>query len=397
MSISAPRNNFTFVMLAAATLVSVRHSAILLGPDASTAVLSGLPPIGIYVLFAVSGYLVAGSWRRRPGAGRYLVERAARIFPGLIAVVLVTVFLVGPLTSEFAVDAYLRDVGTWEYLLNLLLNPQYGLPGVFWQNSWSAAVNGVLWSIPAQVLAYLTVPLVGLARRGTPRALTWLVLAAAVAVASLLPETHDVIVWGNAMQPVCDILPCFFVGAALRELPRSPGAWVGVPALVAYTAITVFSPEPIHLASWVLLPVAAVGIGRSSFPVIRSAGRWGNPAFGVFLTGFLIQQVLIAGFGNSTAWVSLVLTLVLAFAFGSILLVMVERPTIRLVQRWTRGEPAVAAAAAPSGEASAFGEPTAPGDASEHTEASARPDAGAQPEPAAPSQATAQVAGGRPD
>lgn len=389
MSTPAPSNNFAFVMLAAATLVAVRHSAILLGPDASTAVLSGMPPIGIYLLFAVSGYLVAGSWRRRPGTWRYLAERAARIFPGLIAVVLVTVFLVGPLTSEFAVDAYLRDVGTWEYLLNLLLNPQYGLPGVFWSNPWGAAVNGVLWSIPAQVAAYLTVPFVGLVRRGTPRAVAWLVLASVTAVTSLLPETHDLSVWGNALQPICDVLPCFFVGAALRELPRSPNAWLGVPALAAFIAITVVAPEPVAPAAWVLVPVAAVGIGRASFPAIRSAGRWGNPAFGVFLTGFLIQQVLIAGFGNSTAWVSLVMTLVLAFAFGSILLVMVERPAVRFVQRWTRGEPAAVAAAAPSGEASAFGEPTAPGDASALPEASAQPDASAQPE------ASAQVSGSR--
>lgn len=362
MSTPTPRNNFTFVMLAAAALVAVRHSAILLGPEASTSVLAGMPPFGIYVLFAVSGYLVAGSWQRRPNARRYLLERAARIYPVLIAVVLVTVFLVGPLVSEFTLDGYLASPGTWDYLLNLLLNPQYSLPGVFWQNSWSAAVNGVVWSIPAQVFAYLLVPLVGLLPRGWVRGSAWIALAAAAGIGSLVPETADVNIWGNALEPVLGILPCFFVGAALRDLPWTPNAWVGVPSLIAVILTTVLAPEPVPLANWVLLPVAAVGIGRASFPVLRSAGRWGNPSYGVFLTGFLVQQVLIAGFGNSTAWVSLALTLVLAFAFGAMLLAVVERPAIRFVQRWTR-DPAPTAT------------PQAPGPRTPAPEASASPTA----------------------
>lgn len=323
-------------MLAAAALVAVRHSAILLGPGASTSVLSGLPPIGIYVLFAVSGYLVAGSWHRRPRTGRYLLERAVRIFPGFIAVVLATVFLVGPLTSEFALDAYLTSPSTWDYLLNLAMNPQYALPGVFWHNPWSSAVNGVFWSIPAQVFAYLLVPVVGIVRQGTARGIAWLVLAAVAGLASLLSATADVVVWGNALGLVCGILPCFFVGAALKELPWTPNAWFGIPALGAFVVVTVLTPEPLPLADWLLLPVAAIGIGQASFPVIRSAGRWGNPSFGIFLTGFLIQQVLIAGFGTTTAWVSLVATLLLSFAFGAMLLRAVEQPAIRFVQRWTR-------------------------------------------------------------
>lgn len=347
-----PRNNFTFIMLAAAGLVSIRHSAILLGPDAPTAALAAMPAVGVFVLFAISGYLVAGSWQRRPAAGRYLADRLVRILPGLAVVVLVAVVLIGPLTTSLPLDEYARDPVTWQYLLNIALNPQYSLPGVFTENLVSSAVNGTLWSIPAQVAAYVTIPVIGVIGARSVRAGAWAAVGIASALLWYVPVMSEIVVWGTQLSHALLVLPCFFAGAMLRELPRLPsirvGVAVGAVAGLGYLVMLVWVPSLQHIAGWTLLPLAVVLIGRASFPVVRGVGRWGNPAYGVFLAGFLVQQALIDGYGTSLAWVSLGVTLLLSFTFGYVVLHVVEQPLISRVHRWTRSAtPGVTAHTAP--------------------------------------------------
>lgn len=336
MSVVRPRNNITFVMMAASAVVLVRHSAILLGPEAATGRLWGMPPLGIFILLAISGYLLVPSWQRRPHLGRYLVDRVARLFPALAVTVLVSVLLLGALVTTFPLQEYFRDPLTGRYFLNLLLNPQYALPGVFVDNPVSRAVNGTLWSLPAQFLAYLLIPLWALVPGRRTRGVGWLVLAAACAWGSAVPESAEVVVWGSQLAQVLVVLPCFFVGAAVRELMGTPKAWMGVAAAVAAIVLTWAWPESAPIVNWSLTPFAAVAIGASSTPVLRDFGRFGNPSFGIFLVGFPVQQALIAGFGVAHAWISMLATVVISVVLGYVSERCVELPVLAVVHRWTR-------------------------------------------------------------
>jgi peptidoglycan/LPS O-acetylase OafA/YrhL len=332
----APRNNFTFMMLLGASLVSVRHSAILLGPDASTAGLAGMTPLGVFIMFAVSGFLVGGSWERRPSFPRYLGDRAARIFPGLAVVVLGTVLLLGPLVTALDLRTYFQSPATWKYLLNILLNPQYALPGVFAENPVSAAVNGSLWALPAQFACYLLVPLVGMVRSRTVRGGIWAVMAIATAIASTIPLFGETIFWGSRLSDAFVVMPCFFAAAALRQAKAKLRAWQGWVALALVVAVHVLDPAHAMYADWIVLPVAVVVLGMQATPIVRSAGRFGNPAYGIFLLSFPMQQTLVDGFGTEHAWVSLLCTLLLSFGIGLGLLRAVEQPAMNLVHKFTR-------------------------------------------------------------
>src|SRR5262249_12055675 len=90
-----------------------------------------------------------------------------RIFPALFAVVIVTMFCLGPaLTSSSPLD-YFFDPTLYLYLKNILTLTYNYLPGVT-ERGEPVVVNGALWTLHFEVLAYGTLVLmyvVGVLRR----------------------------------------------------------------------------------------------------------------------------------------------------------------------------------------------------------------------------------------
>jgi peptidoglycan/LPS O-acetylase OafA/YrhL len=320
-------NNFTFVTILAAILVAARHSGILLGPTADTAWLGRMPALGIFILLAVSGYLLVPSWQRDRRFGPYLGGRAIRMFPGLIAVVFLSVFALGPLLTTFLPSEYFTSPLTYRYLLTVLLNPQYALPGVFTENPLPNVVNGSLWSVPAQFLIYLLVPVVCLVRNASARGAVWLAVAAVTAAASMIPAMSETVIWGNRASELLIVWPCFCVGAAVRELIGKPRVRWGLLALAAILVGYLWVPEAIQYLNWTLVPFFVVTMGAARAPGLPGIGRFGNPTYGIFLTGFPIQQTLIQLFGVGAAWLSLGSTALIAIGFGYLSSWTIERDT----------------------------------------------------------------------
>ncbi len=86
--------------------------------------------IAVDMFFVVSGFLIAASLQRNSARG-YLVSRGLRILPALIACVVLTTFVLGPLLTTAA--SYWSQPTTWNYFLvnASLLASRFQLPGVF--------------------------------------------------------------------------------------------------------------------------------------------------------------------------------------------------------------------------------------------------------------------------
>lgn len=108
--------------------------------------------------FALSGFLVYGSYMRSGNLLHFVKRRARKILPPYLTIVLLCAFLLGfTLTphdwnSYFSTD-WLKYLGANLSFLNFL-HPS--LPGVFG----GEAVNGSLWTIKIEWLLYLSVPIV---------------------------------------------------------------------------------------------------------------------------------------------------------------------------------------------------------------------------------------------
>lgn len=161
-------NNFNLIRLLAASTVVFSH-AFLLGignrkGEPLMVVTHGQSTLGhlaVLIFFVISGFLITMSFDKTKNISYFLKSRFLRIFPGLIFVVLLTVFLLGPLVTTLPMGEYFSKTETYTYLSTFLIY-QYNnnLPGVFK----GAPVNGSLWTLQYEFPFYLLVGFLGVTK-----------------------------------------------------------------------------------------------------------------------------------------------------------------------------------------------------------------------------------------
>src|SRR5262249_52667866 len=162
-------NNFNLFRMLAATAVLISHAyALSLGsataePFVTTLDIS-MGGLAVMSFFAISGFFISQSFDRKRSLMDFCVARILRIYPGLLLVLLLTVFVLGPALTTSSITKYFSDPGTFTYVpRNLSLKfLQYDLPGVFQNNPYSSAINGSLWTLFYEVACYGLVAVVGI-------------------------------------------------------------------------------------------------------------------------------------------------------------------------------------------------------------------------------------------
>lgn len=311
---------FDVLRILAASMVIVSHAFLLPdGPsgDQPDLLVFGdfafnLGRVGVIVFFVVSGYLVCGSWLGDPTPRRFAAKRARRLLPALVVMLLLVVFVLGPLTSERG--DYVTDPGTWEYLLrNLLVFPySYYLPGVFADNP-STVVNGVLWTLGVEVFAYSLLGVAGvLGWLRTP----WRLAAVAVALSLLGWRLLAEAVVGPELVPVAlrlELVAYFFAAAAVRAFGWRPTLRAALAA-GAVVAALVAVQAPLSIALVPCGTVVVLYLGTRAWPAARHLTRWGDPSYGAYIYSFVAQQLLISHLGMDRA--PLVVFAVVSVAVG---------------------------------------------------------------------------------
>jgi peptidoglycan/LPS O-acetylase OafA/YrhL len=278
-------NDFDALRFVAAAMVLIAHAVVL--PDYGRMPrIAGIPlaQFGVYIFFTLSGFLIATSWRSDPRPGAFALKRALRILPGLAVVILLTVFVLGPVATRLSVPDYFSRPETAEYLSGMLLVPQYELPGVFTSHA-TSAVNGSLWTLGLEVLCYAAVAVIGLLLRD--RGAPGLVGFGALCVALVyLPAGH----WAHEFGRT----GAFFAAGALvattrLRLPRT--GWL-LAILPAWLIVGSLVADPLPLALLVL-PLLVLGLGSRSTPVLRRSARFGDISYGLYLWNFPVQQLVV--------------------------------------------------------------------------------------------------------
>ena len=301
-SCDVPRSNFDALRVFAAVLVIYGNGLVLTDAPASGLWGAPFPRVGLDLLFATSGYLLAGSWERGPRLMPYLAKRALRLFPALVACVLVTVFVIGPLATRLSLRAYLLDPVTRRYLANIALVQQLWLPGVFEGQQWVGTVNPMLWTLVPGAACCLLVPLLG-QLPGRTRASVTAALAVLCAAAALVMQVQDVrpppLLFRVSLVDMLTEIPFFLVGAwlALIERPFGDGFWRPDLAMLCFAANWVVASwlgSWDIVLEWLTLPYMAACFGRMHMPALRRLQPLGNPSYGLYLFAFPIQQLIVA-------------------------------------------------------------------------------------------------------
>jgi peptidoglycan/LPS O-acetylase OafA/YrhL len=349
--LSAPiarRNNFDVLRLVAAVSVIFSHSFLIAEGTQRrewlvrlTGNQSILGLCGVFVFFAISGFLVTQSFEVTGDPLRFLAKRVLRVFPGLFVATVLSAFVLAPLVTTLEPGAYFSQPAPYRYVVGNTLLDQgvHELPGVmFVNNPAGLEINGSMWTLRIEFIMYLMVFGLGVTRLLTlPAAL----LLLALGIAGLHFEALDMLGgWGW-------LLGFFAAGMVLYKL-RNSRVFDGRIALLALFGLVLSVPLrefiplfPLfgcYLALWLAL--------SPRLPVIPAA-RYGDLSYGLYIYGWPVEQAVIWLTGGRAAWwqvfaIALPATAALAFLSWH----LIERPALRL-KPGARRRAALPAVAAP--------------------------------------------------
>ena len=325
---------FDYLRLIAAILVIAHHARVLNGQSPLMIGTSlDLGALGVGVFFVISGYLVAGSLARTQRLTTFVAKRALRIFPGLLAALLVTAFVIGPASTALDTDAYLTDPDTYGYVLKTLTlyAVTYDLPGVFLSVPVAGVVNGSLWTLRLEFTAYLALATLGAARQATPKVLAALALAAA---------TGAIAIHAIGLDAKSDLFRIAYLAATNGFLFLSGAALQGsvcrAPSWLALAAVILLA-TPV----WFLgLPLVVLRLGDLALPRLPA-----DLSYGLYIYSFPLQQVLV-----ERGQLNLVTSLAAALPCAALSWFLIEKPALRLKSRLVQDapRPVLSPAAAPS-------------------------------------------------
>lgn len=326
MTTSAPSsvNGFNVVRILAAMAVVLDHSFMLTGRDTLTVATwsdrsMDLGGLAVLTFFGISGYLIASSWLGEPRLVPFLRKRVLRIWPALLVLLALTVFVLGPVVSTLSTGEYFAAPGTWEYLRTATLAPvELHLPGVFEDNP-QDKVNASLWTLPIELCCYgilAVIATLGALRRSVLLPLAVLLVVLAEAVLADFPRDVTLLltafVWGSVLR----LSP----GLLRRGTALAVAALVGgflVPGAAAVTSL-----------AWVYLVIRACRLPMSQMQWL--VGR-GDPSYGIYIYGAPVQQALIL-LGLTTPMPLFAASAVLVPVLGYTSWHLVEKRALRLVR-----------------------------------------------------------------
>ena len=296
-------NNFNLIRLLAALCVLFSHSVAVLGLPSQQEfffdhVGLSLAEMAVDVFFVTSGFLVAGSLVNRRNVIAFLWARALRIYPALLVMLALTVFVLAPSLTSLSLADYFTAQQTYEYFAKcatLISGVRYALPGVFETTPLKGEFNGSLWTLPIELRLYLYLAagwlILAAARAGRIQAMTIIApLACAVFLVIILRGR----LLGNSFNSADIRVFMFLYGTTLYlwrdKVPLRPGILSAAFACMLLAAA--FNPSAFFVAYVFCLAPLVLHLAYLPKGRIRSFNDWGDFSYGVYIYAFPIQQTL---------------------------------------------------------------------------------------------------------
>jgi peptidoglycan/LPS O-acetylase OafA/YrhL len=330
-------SGFDYMRLILAILVILAHSpTIALGEKAGQDFFEApfaLPlKFVLPAFFTLSGFLVAGSMQRCRTLLSFLGLRFLRIYPALIVEVILSALLIGPLVTEVSLRDYFSSPTFFRYLLNVTGHISYYLPGVFLDNPKPEMVNWQLWTVPWELICYISITIMILfgIKKHPKRAIA---LAAVIFLIALIRQSRSVdglgVLHGHAWGHV---LVAYFASGVLAFLFKEK-----LPHNLALFSVAMVS----SLVSFGFLPAGhLVGIPPLVYCVVYLGVC--NPkqvlpatvidsSYGMYLYGYVLQQLIAleAPWSRTIYW-NFLLAVPLSLLIGLASWHLIERPAMGL-------------------------------------------------------------------
>jgi len=336
-------NNFDLLRLLASLMVMLSHSYGMQGGGFESMLmlthLESFASIAVYSFFLISGMLVSASFEASPSVTRFIAARATRIWPGVIVCSGLIAFVIGPIFTSLPVRQYLStpEVFRW-FAQNASLFGNVGgpLPGLFADHHAKLLVNSSVWTLPVELKCYVVVLLAGVAgligsRRGLLAFVVGVSLLFAYVVVHPLHisfvQDFFVLPMGYSFYPA----PFFLLGMLLY-------GFRGKVLLSGRLALVLFIGAIVLRYSWsgTLFFYAAFAYGLlwfSSAQILLKLRPRHDYSYGIYLYGFVIQQIFSGFQPAMNNYLSLLFTMPITVVVAALSWHLVERPALALMRR----------------------------------------------------------------
>lgn len=324
-------DNFLLLRIVAAIAVIYGHSFALARPNGTSDIFlrHGWPmysgDIAVAMFFVISGFMVSGSYLARADLFEFAKARLLRIVPAFALVLAACAWVIGPLLTSLPTGDYVRDPSVAAYLfknLRFSSDMAWQLPGVFTDNV-RDAVNGSIWTLPAEMRMYLLTAALGvfgmLSHRWLGTVVVALLLWLGFAHPDYIPLHQD---WFK--------LAGFFALGILAQLHKD--RLQIRHAVMLMLLLMVYLSMRVRAMPWLFALCLAYFCFWFAYrtPVWRRLERWGDPSYGIYLWGWPVQQVLLANMPSMSPWQNFLAAAVLATGLGYLSWWCLERQVLKL-------------------------------------------------------------------
>ena len=330
-------NNYDFLRILAASMVIIGHSIPLTGSKSTVPgfILYPVHELAVIIFFSVSGFLVTRSADTTKRFADFFLKRLTRLLPALFTVVLVSIFVIGPALSTKGPLSFLLDPSTYMYLMNLIFYPVYSMPGVFNSLPYPSVVNGSLWTLPVEFACYLMAAVV-VSIFGKAKVYVFASLLAVFVSTSLIFQGNllRVVLYGSEIGSASGVAGYFMAGGTIYFLTRKFENFLRLDVATILLFLWIFSVQlSIPLAQsigYLAVPYLVLAFAESSTPILRRAGRFGDPSYGMYLWAFPIQQLILSSrFSHLSLEMNILLVFILSISAGFVSWHFIEKIAMR--------------------------------------------------------------------
>jgi peptidoglycan/LPS O-acetylase OafA/YrhL len=276
----------------------------------------------VNIFFIISGFLVTQSFIRKE-TREYFRARILRIFPGLITMIMLMVFVAGPLLTTLSPSEYFYNKETYRYLSMMYVfnnNKVEGLPGVFEKNPFHDTVNGSLWTIRYELALYIALPAI-------------LLLFRKKLVASLLLTAVVIFLAMNSFSApgyiILSIVTCFLSGSIFYFFRKKiPLHWfIAVCAaalLIASVPLKIFSYTFPWLAGYLVIYLALVPKSK-----LTRFGKYGDFSYGIYIWAFPIQQIIAQTYSPKGSYFNALASFAIVLPIAILSWHLIEKPALK--------------------------------------------------------------------
>lgn len=337
--LSRENNNIDLLRLFAALLVAWWHAPILFGksiimPPLPQCISSGA--LGVAIFFFFSGMLVTNSLVAKKSPVSFAWSRLMRIYPAFFVMLIIAVFVIGPVFYAGSLRSYFLSSETWQFLShNMRLRIKFILPGL-WEDRINTGINPSTWTIPLEVGCYICL-LFSFILCQHFKIKPWLFIIAALA-ASLLPHEWFLRLIGKGYSIVYPgNIFCFTIGATMALYKDRIKITKTLITILMVICVMVWRCENLIYYLFPLTVSIVLLYATSIAPLVNIKPKH-DVSYGIYIWHWPVYQIMFTFISGAGPYLFFVACMVITVALAYLSAIFVEEPCMKFGKQMGRRE-----------------------------------------------------------